>query len=302
MLIADGGTVGNVTVTGDLAVSDGDLTTTATTATVFNTNATTLSLGGAATTALNLGNGSGNYSAINIGSGIGTHTISIAGFAATAADSVLIGTGGGSDTITIGSATGATAAIYGTSIDIGSGGSNPADIILGNPHADSSLLVYGGTAWEISAAGVIVMGANLESTAATINLFDDLYTDDSTIDLGGVTVDSANTINIATEATTADTITIGNTHASTALNLKGGTVALTGAATTGTTTTSAFTLNDTALTTGTLLYGDMRGTSGTAVNFAYGGSVTQATAAFTGLVLDLTNLTGANGLDMTNVT
>ena len=301
MLIADGGTVGNVTVTGDLAVSDGDLTTTATTATLFNTNATTLSLGGAATTALNLGNGSGNYSAINIGSGTGTHTISIAGFAATGADNVYIGTGGGTDAIVIGSATGATSDIRGTAIDIGTGGSNPSDIIIGNPHVDSSTYIYAGGAWEITSAGLILMGANLESQATTINLFDDLLTDDSTIDFGGVTVDSANTINIATEGTTADTITIGNTHASSALNLKGGTVALTGAATTGTTTTSAFTLNDTALTSGTLLYGDLRGTSGTALNFAYGGAVTQSTGAFTGLVLDLTNLTGANGLDMTNV-
>jgi hypothetical protein len=42
---------GNTTMTGDLAVNGGDITTTATgTATVFNTNATTLNVGGAATT------------------------------------------------------------------------------------------------------------------------------------------------------------------------------------------------------------------------------------------------------------
>ena len=40
----------NVTVAGDLAVNDGDITTTQTTATVFNANATTLSVGNAATT------------------------------------------------------------------------------------------------------------------------------------------------------------------------------------------------------------------------------------------------------------
>ncbi|MEK7451989.1 MAG: hypothetical protein AAB664_01505, partial [Patescibacteria group bacterium] len=80
-----------------------------------------------------------------------------------------------------------------------------------------------------------------------------------------------------------------------------GTVALSSSATTGTLSDSAVSLSDTSLTTGTLLYGDMRGTSGTAVNFAYGAGVTQSAAAFTGLAVDLTNLTGANGLDMTNV-
>lgn len=41
---------GNTTLTGDLAVNGGDITTTSTTATVFNTNATTLNVGQAATT------------------------------------------------------------------------------------------------------------------------------------------------------------------------------------------------------------------------------------------------------------
>jgi len=49
----------NVTVTGDLAVNGADITTTATgTATVFNTNATTLNIGGAAT-AVSIGNSAG---------------------------------------------------------------------------------------------------------------------------------------------------------------------------------------------------------------------------------------------------
>jgi hypothetical protein len=41
---------GDTTLTGDLAVNGGDITTTSTTATLFNTNATSLSVGGAATT------------------------------------------------------------------------------------------------------------------------------------------------------------------------------------------------------------------------------------------------------------
>ena len=94
----------------DLAVNGGDITTSQTTATLFNTTATTLSLGGAATTQLNLGNGSGNYTAINLGSGAGTHTINIAGTGATAADTINIGTGGtGADTINLGSSASTTA-------------------------------------------------------------------------------------------------------------------------------------------------------------------------------------------------
>ena len=50
---------GNVTVTGDLAVNGGDITTTQTTASVFNTNATTVNAFGAATT-VSIGNSAGN--------------------------------------------------------------------------------------------------------------------------------------------------------------------------------------------------------------------------------------------------
>jgi hypothetical protein len=51
---------GNATITLDLAVNGGDITTTATTAQLFNTNATTVNIGDAATTEVNLGNtGSG---------------------------------------------------------------------------------------------------------------------------------------------------------------------------------------------------------------------------------------------------
>jgi hypothetical protein len=63
-----GGTLqvtGNQTNTGDLAVNGGDITTTATTATLFNTGATTLNIGGAATT-MNIG-ATSSGSAINVG-------------------------------------------------------------------------------------------------------------------------------------------------------------------------------------------------------------------------------------------
>ena len=58
------GVTGDVTLTGDLAVNGGDLTTTASTATVFNTNATTVNAFGAATT-LGIGAGTGNLTLNN---------------------------------------------------------------------------------------------------------------------------------------------------------------------------------------------------------------------------------------------
>lgn len=60
--IAD--TTGNITTPGDIAVNGGDVTTTAGTATLFNTNATILNLGGAATT-IEIGAATGTTSVNN---------------------------------------------------------------------------------------------------------------------------------------------------------------------------------------------------------------------------------------------
>ena len=66
----------NTVVTGDLAVNGADITTTATgTATVFNTNATTLNIGGAATT-MTVGS---STATINLGGGTTGATINIKG-------------------------------------------------------------------------------------------------------------------------------------------------------------------------------------------------------------------------------
>ena len=89
--------VGNVTVTGDIAANGGDVTTTSTTGALFNANATTLNVGGAAT-AISIGALTGqttfNHAAIVVGAftasplnanvtlsptGTGTVTISPAG-------------------------------------------------------------------------------------------------------------------------------------------------------------------------------------------------------------------------------
>jgi len=53
-------TFASMTLSGDIAVNGGDITTTATTASVFNTTATTLNIGGAASSIVNIGSSSSN--------------------------------------------------------------------------------------------------------------------------------------------------------------------------------------------------------------------------------------------------
>ncbi|MCX6714331.1 MAG: hypothetical protein NTX72_00775, partial [Candidatus Uhrbacteria bacterium] len=191
-----------------------------------------------------------------------------------------------------------------------------------------------------TAADTISVGNSGSATSVTIDgggVVGGLYLNDNgngvhkTFIGGNDGFDGADTIKIANDATSADTITIGNSNATTTLALTSGTwamstagaltgvasldtivtdathltfaaggtvgatstnaLALSSGATTGTTSTSAITLNDTALTTGTLLYGDLRNVSGTALNFAYGAAKTLS-GNMTGLTLDLqTNVT-----------
>ncbi|MCS7092622.1 MAG: MerR family DNA-binding transcriptional regulator, partial [Patescibacteria group bacterium] len=61
---------------------------------------------------------------------------------------------------------------------------------------------------------------NFASAATTLNIADAAIT--GTIDIGGVTADGTTTVNIATNGTSADTIVIGNSHASTTISLTGG--------------------------------------------------------------------------------
>ena len=73
---------GNVTVAGDVAVNGGDLTTTAATATLFNTNATTVTIAGGATSGATIGNATGGVTL----NGTATVTGDLAVNGATSAD------------------------------------------------------------------------------------------------------------------------------------------------------------------------------------------------------------------------
>jgi len=95
---------GNTTLTGDLAVNGGDITTSAATATVFDSNATSVDIAGAATT-LNIADAPTADQTINIGTGI---------TASGATKTINIGTGGavGSTTnINLGDSDGGTVVV-----------------------------------------------------------------------------------------------------------------------------------------------------------------------------------------------
>ncbi|MBI4713839.1 hypothetical protein HY771_01490, partial [Candidatus Uhrbacteria bacterium] len=131
-------------------------------------------------------------------------------------------------------------------------------------------------------------GGDLVSTAASFNIFD-AASNPTTIDIGGVTTDLANTISIATQATSADVIAIGNTHTSTTLSLVGGNdwnMSAAGVLTIAPAGTGTFV--DFALET--------EWTSGDLINADFAGA-TSGTGSMIGLDLDFTNFTPSGAQD-----
>jgi len=116
----------------------------------------------------------------------------------------------------------------------------------------------------------------------------------NTINIAGTGATGADTINIGTGGTGADTITIGNNASTSSLAFTSGTGSQThtSSVVSGTTTTSAFVFADTALTSGTLIYGTSSSlTSGILANLTLTGSSAVATAANSGSLLTLTSTT-----------
>lgn len=116
---------GDLTVAGDINVNGGDVITSAASATLFNTNATTLSVGGAATTGT-FGYSSTLGSTTNISTGAAatgnTKTVNIGtGSAAGSTTNVTIGSTSGTSTVTIQgnlSVSGTTTTINTTTLDV----------------------------------------------------------------------------------------------------------------------------------------------------------------------------------------
>lgn len=198
-----GGTLsvtGNSTLTGDLAVNGGDITTTAATATVFNTAATTLNIGQAAT-------------ALSIGATTGTATIGNPTVVGTAATQNLYNTvattmnfAGAATSLTIGATTG-TATIR-----------NSTTAITGNATVGGTLSVTGTSSLtgNVTVTGdVAVNGGDLTTTALTATLFN---TGATTLNIG----QAATTISIGA---TTGTTTVRNALASGNLTVTGTVVA-----------------------------------------------------------------------------
>ncbi len=79
-----------------------------------------------------------------------------------------------------------------------------------------------GSSGDVTTTGDLALnGGDFTSTSATFNLLD-ASGNSTTLDIGGVTTDLGNTINVATNSTTADTLTIGNSNAGTVITITGG--------------------------------------------------------------------------------
>jgi hypothetical protein len=210
-----GGTLavtGNTTLTGDLAVNGGDLTTTATTATLFNTNATTLTIGDAATT-------------MTIGSGA-------TGATTTMAKNVTI----------VGNLT-----VQGTTTTNTSNTLTVSDsvVYLGDGNSGNALDI--GLIGEYTASGVKYAGLVKDATDSVWKFFSaptNAPTAGSTVDFTGATYDSI-------KVTGVNKVTITEPASSATLTISNGGSLITSGGHSLTLTTSA-TTNVTLPTTGTL--------------------------------------------------
>ncbi len=178
---------GDSFLAGDANITGGDIISSASSFNLLTTTVTTLNFASAATT-------------LNIDDAATTKTINIGGVANNGTDTINIATN-----------------------------STTADAVnIGNSSVLTTLGLTGGTAWSIATNGLITSGSDLalnggdvSSSSATFNFLDSPGS--TTIDIGGVTTDLGNTVNIATNGTTADAISIGNNNATTTLALTGGT-------------------------------------------------------------------------------
>ncbi|MEK7183373.1 MAG: hypothetical protein AAB776_01925, partial [Patescibacteria group bacterium] len=132
-----------------------------------------------------------------------------------ACDTLLLGTNGDADTITIGDGSVDTVSIGGASWAIVAGGAitTAGDLALNGGDLTSTSATFN----LLATASTTV---NAFSAATALNITDAAIT--GTIDIGGVTADGATTVNIATNATSADAISIGNSHASSTVAIIGG--------------------------------------------------------------------------------
>ena len=214
----------NITTAGDINLNGGDLITSGSSATLFNTNATTLSIGGAATAinlgasgavvagagALTLNSGataaltidSGTTGALNLGTGNNAKTINLG--TGTAGNTINIGTNNTTaDTIAIGSALDSLS-LTSTGLNVTTGGALTGVASIDTIAHSATAITFAGTG-SLQSTGSNALTIDSGTTGA-LNL--GTGNNAKTINLGTGT--AGNTINIGTNNTTADTIAIGS--------------------------------------------------------------------------------------------
>ena len=169
---------GNTVLTGDLAVNGGDITTTVTgTATVFNTNATTLNVGGAAT-AVNIGAGTGTTTINNSSTTItgtlnangGTLSTNQATFNLLNATASTVNAFGAGTSISIGAATGTTTINNANTVVTGDLAVNGGDITT-TATGTATLFNTNATTLNVGgAATTVAIGATTGTTTVRNNL------------------------------------------------------------------------------------------------------------------------------------
>jgi len=204
----------DIITAGDINVDGGDLKTTNTTATLFHTGATTLNIGGAATS---IGLGAAGATV----TGGGALTINSAANTALTIDSgttgvLNIGSGNNAKTINLGTGT------AGNVINIGTNNSVADTIVVGSALDALSLTSTGLNVTTLGALSGVASINTVTHSAAAIT-----FAGQGTLSSTGVnaiTLDSGTTggVNIGT-GSNAKTITIGNTTGVTALSLQSGT-------------------------------------------------------------------------------
>jgi hypothetical protein len=225
---------GDQTIASDLAVNGGDITTTQTTANIFNTNATTLNIGGAATT-INIGDTNGT-TVINGNTALGNSagdSISFSGRVAQDSDLLPIGTTGTND---LGSLALPWDNVYG--INLYQNGNAVCDASGANCPSGSTQYwnQANGTIYAISNSADILFGGNATSSAKFA--FKNIASGTPTASISGSTANVATYLdgngNLST--TNAQNLTLGSsTTGNVVINSRGST---------------ALTANGTDITTG----------------------------------------------------
>lgn len=212
-------TAGLITTADDVAVNGGDFTSTSGTFNFLDAsgNSTTLEIGGVTTDLANtisVATNSTSADTITIGNSNASSTVAITG----GDDWSITGAG----VLTLSASAAATTAVVATDTDYTNALSVGDNNIIGTTAAiDFTNFDVATTGAITSADDIAINGGDFTSTSSTFN-FLDAASNSTTLEIGGVTTDLGNTIRVATNSTTSDTLTFGNTNAATTVAITAG--------------------------------------------------------------------------------